>query len=110
MTTATRKTKASKPIPQIEVPPQVGIRELRQSASQILAKVKEGTVYEITDRGVPVARIIPVTASLYEEYLAAGLITAAQNPDWRFTLPTAKLKGKKTSTEILMEMRAEERY
>jgi len=94
----------------MEAMPQVGIRELRQSASEILAKVKEGTVYEITDRGVPVARIIPVTASLYEEYLAAGLITPAKNPDWRPTKFPAKVKGSKTSTEVLMEMRAEERY
>ncbi|TRZ86194.1 MAG: type II toxin-antitoxin system prevent-host-death family antitoxin [Streptomycetaceae bacterium] len=110
MTTGTKKEKIAKPTSEVDLNPQVGIRELRQSASQILAKVKAGTVYEITDRGVPVARIIPLNASVYEEYLVAGLITPAQNPDWHFTLPTAKLKGKRTSTEILMEMRAEERY
>ncbi len=88
----------------------VGVRELRQAASKILDRVKEGVVIEITEHGVPVARLVPITKSLYEEYIAAGLIIPAENPDWRFEMPTIKLKGKKTSTEVLMEMRAEERY
>jgi len=88
----------------------VGVRELRQSASKILDQVKDGVVFEITEHGVPVARLVPITKSLYEEYIAAGLIIPAENPITRFEVPTYKLKGKKTSTEVLMEMRAEERY
>ena len=88
----------------------VGVRELRQSASKILDQVKDGVVFEITEHGVPVARLVPITKSLYEEYIAAGLIIPAENPNFRFTAPTFKLKGKKTSTEILMEMRAGARY
>ncbi len=88
----------------------VGVRELRQSASQILDQVKEGISVEITEHGVPVARLIPITKSLYEEYIAAGLIIPAENPITQFKMPTFKLKGKKTSTEILMEIRAEARY
>ena len=45
-----------------------------------------------------------------EEYIAAGLIIQAQNPIQEFKMPTFKLKGKKTSTELLMEIRAEARY
>ena len=87
-----------------------GVRELRQSASKILDQVKDGVTIEITEHGVPVARLVPITKSLYEEYIAAGLIIPAENPNWRFTAPTYKLKGKKTSTELLMEIRAEARY
>jgi len=87
-----------------------GVRELRQSASKILDQVKDGVVFEITEHGIPVARLVPITKSLYEEYIAAGLIIPAENPNWRFTAPTYKLKGKKTSTELLMEIRAEARY
>ena len=45
----------------INVHPQnrVGIRELRQEASKILARVEEGEEFMVTDRGVPVARLIP---------------------------------------------------
>jgi prevent-host-death family protein len=86
------------------------VRELRQSASKILDQVKDGVVFEITEHGIPVARLVPITKSLYEEYIEAGLIIPAKNPIWRFTAPTYKLKGKKTSTELLMEIRAEARY
>jgi len=114
MTTATRKTKKTKPSEESAettiTAQTVGVRELRQSASKILDQVKDGVVFEITEHGVPVARLVPITKSLYEEYIAAGLIIPAENPNWRFTVPTFKLKGKKTSTELLMEIRAEARY
>ena len=87
-----------------------GVRELRQSASQILDQVKNGLVVEITEHGVPVARLVPIKNSLYEEYIESGLIISAVNSDWRPTKNPIKIKGNKTSTEVLMELRAEERY
>ena len=87
-----------------------GVRELRQSASQILDQVKNGTVVEITEHGVPVARLVPIKNSLFEEYIESGLITPAVNSDWRPTKNPIKIKGNKTSTEVLLELRAEERY
>lgn len=87
-----------------------GVRELRQSASQILDQVKDGIVVEITEHGVPVARLVPIKNSLYEEYIESGLIIPAVNSDWRPTKNPIKIKGNKTSTEVLLELRAEERY
>ena len=87
-----------------------GVRELRQSASKILDQVKDGMTIEITEHGVPVARLVPIRKSLYEEYIEAGLITPAENPNWRPTKNPIKIKSNKTSTEVLMELRAEERY
>jgi antitoxin (DNA-binding transcriptional repressor) of toxin-antitoxin stability system len=75
-----------------------------------LDAVKAGAIIEITEHGVPVARLAPITRSLYDEYIASGLIKPAVNPDWRPTKNPVKITGSKTSTEILMEMRAEERY
>lgn len=46
----------------------------------------------------------------YDEMVAQGLIIPARNPQRIFKMPIFKLKGNKTSTELLMEMRAEERY
>ena len=88
----------------------VGVRELRQSASQVLDLVKTGSIVEITEHGVLVARLVPIAKSLYEEYVEAGLIIPAINPDWRPTKNPIKIKGNKTSTDVLMELRAEERY
>jgi prevent-host-death family protein len=45
----------------------IGVRELNQNTSQVLARVSGGETIEITDRGRPVARLVPVgdeTASL----------------------------------------------
>jgi prevent-host-death family protein len=38
----------------------IGVRELNQQTSRILERVRAGEVVEITDRGRPVARLIPV--------------------------------------------------
>lgn len=38
----------------------IGIRELRQHASKWLRRVRGGEAFEITDRGRPVARLVPV--------------------------------------------------
>ena len=85
--------------------PSVGVRELRQSASQILDQVKEGVSIEITEHGVPVARIVPITRSLYEEYVENGRIIPARNPDRIFTMPKGKISKGKQLSEILIEER-----
>jgi prevent-host-death family protein len=42
---------------------QVGIRELNQHASRVIDRVRNGEVIEVTDRGKPVARVVPITDS-----------------------------------------------
>lgn len=91
-------------------PTSIGVRELRQNASKVLDLVKDGAIIEITEHGVPVARLAPIKRSLYEEYLESGLIKPALNPNWRPHTGRVKVTGSKTSTEVLMEMRDEERY
>lgn len=39
--------------------PAVGIRELRQSLSKYVARVKEGEAFSVTERGEEVARLVP---------------------------------------------------
>ena len=88
---------------------QVGVRELRQDASGILRQVKAGECIEITEHGRPIARIVPIGPSLYEEAIISGLITA---PTISSTEPMPKLIKSASglnSTKVLLEMRAEER-
>jgi prevent-host-death family protein len=59
--------------------PSVGVRELRQDASAILRRVKEGEIIEITEHGKPIAQIGPVT-SQYEMAIARGFIIPAKKP------------------------------
>ncbi len=88
----------------------VGVRELRQSASQLLDQVKEGFVIEITEHGVPVAQLVPINKSLYEEYLESRRIIPARNPDRVFTMPKGKISKSKQLSEILIEERREVRF
>lgn len=50
----------------------IGVRELRQHASRYLARVEKGESYEITDRGRPVAMLVPVKTSVLDRLIATG--------------------------------------
>ena len=41
----------------------VGVRELKQHLSEYLRRVADGETLQVTDRGVPVALLSPVTAA-----------------------------------------------
>ncbi|MBI4822179.1 MAG: type II toxin-antitoxin system prevent-host-death family antitoxin [Deltaproteobacteria bacterium] len=47
----------------------VGVRELRQSASELLRRVEAGETIEVTDRGRPVALLTPVSTAIGLELL-----------------------------------------
>jgi prevent-host-death family protein len=80
---------------------EIGIRELKSRASEVVRAVKEQRArYVVTQRGKPVAAIIPMDAMLPEK----------QDDGWeqllsiRARLAEDKSK-KKSSLEILSEMR-----
>ena len=57
---------------------EVGIRELRAGLSRWLERVRAGEELVVTDRGIPVARVLPVGRPRpYDSMVAAGLITPA---------------------------------
>ncbi len=58
----------------------IGIRELRQHASRYLARVKAGETLHITDRGRPVARLVPPAADSWEQMIANGEIIPPELP------------------------------
>jgi prevent-host-death family protein len=86
----------------------VGVRELRLNPGQVLRRVKQGQVVEVTERGRPVARLVPVTyPSVLERMIAEGLATPA-------TKTTAELLAvevppsepwEPSSEEVLAEIR-----
>ena len=84
----------------------VGIRELRQQASAVIARVVEGESVVISDRGRPVARLVPLSPTRYETLRDQGRLRV---PKSRIAaLPQAKKVGHLTSA--LGDLRAEERY
>ena len=50
----------------------VGVRELRQYASRVLDRVKNGETIEVTEHGRPVARIVPLGQRPWDDLIAAG--------------------------------------
>jgi len=55
----------------------IGVRELRQNASRYLARVATGETIEVTDRGRPVALLVPASGDRWEELMASGEVVAA---------------------------------
>jgi prevent-host-death family protein len=55
----------------------IGVRELRQHASRYLEEVAAGESIEITDRGRPVARLVPITGDPWEDLINAGEVVKA---------------------------------
>jgi prevent-host-death family protein len=55
----------------------IGVRELRQHASRYLARVATGETIEVTDRGRPVALLVPAHVDRWDELIASGQVLAA---------------------------------
>lgn len=55
------------------------MRELRQHASRYLDRVRHGESLEVTDRGRPVARLVPVGADAWADMVARGKVTLAED-------------------------------
>lgn len=58
----------------------IGVRELRQHASRYLEEVAAGESIEITDRGHPVARLVPITSDPWRDLINAGEVVEAARP------------------------------
>lgn len=57
----------------------IGVRELRQHASRYLDRVRQGETLVVTDRGRPVARLVPVTTDIWSDMVAGGKVTLADD-------------------------------
>ena len=87
----------------------VGIRELRQNASAVLRRVAAGEIVDVTDRGRPVARLVPLTRNRgFEQLRAEGRVTPATG-DLLSLEPMPPVPGARPLSEVLAEMRADER-
>jgi len=101
----------------------VGIRALKQNASAVVARAAAGESIEITDRGRPVARLVPLpppSDDPLQQLVDAGIVVPPKKPWMNFHdryveieeklrsqgLPTGNLSGM-TMKEILDEQRAD---
>lgn len=88
----------------------VGIRELRQRASQFLRLVERGETIEITDRGRSVALLVPVPhGSVVDRLGAAGRLSVADGDLLDLGSPLPPRRGAALPSAVLAEARAHER-
>ncbi|WP_444948635.1 type II toxin-antitoxin system prevent-host-death family antitoxin [Micromonospora ureilytica] len=89
----------------------IGVRELNQNTSQVLARVSGGETVEITDRGHPIARLVPVSddRSVLAKLVVAGRAVA---PTGSGPVPLPPKLGAENVdvAAALAEMRDEERW
>ncbi|ORJ58829.1 type II toxin-antitoxin system Phd/YefM family antitoxin [Mycobacterium simiae] len=85
----------------------IGVRELRQYASKYLEEVAAGESIEITDRGHPVARLVPIASDPWEDLINAGeVVKAADRLNTDGLEPTAYPHS---ASENLERLRSDER-
>lgn len=90
----------------------IGVRELNQRTSQVLDRVREGEVMEITDRGVLVAELRPVgrDRSALARLIADGVVVAPTvDPAVIDSMPAGPADDVNVA-DLLAADRAEERW
>lgn len=86
----------------------VGVRELRQRASELIRRVEAGEVIEVTDRGRPVAVLAPLPDNgPLARLRAAGDVTASYLDELPETLPL--MPNQEPPSVLLHRLRRDER-
>jgi prevent-host-death family protein len=88
----------------------VGIRELKQNASAVIADVVAGEVVTVTSRGRPVAQISPLAKDTVRGLIDSGQARAAKHPLSDLTPTPALPAGTRQLSDVLRELRDDERY
>ena len=88
----------------------VGIRELRQRASELLRRVEAGETIEVTDRGRPVALLSPMPETGPLERLRAGGEVSSATADLNdLAPPLSPGPGQELPSVVLARLRQDER-
>ena len=89
----------------------IGIRELKAKLSECVREVKTGGTIVVTERGRPVARIIPDTTAATESLrerlkvlVRTGAVLWSGRP-FRPAKPVARLRGKRSLSDLVIENR-----
>jgi prevent-host-death family protein len=87
----------------------VGLLELHVHTSALVRRAAAGETIEVTDNGRPVARLVAVgPAAGLQQLIAQGRATAPEI-DLLDVEPQALQPGERSPSEVLAEMRADER-
>jgi prevent-host-death family protein len=87
----------------------VGIRELRQRASELLRRVEAGESIEITDRGRPIAVLAPLPEDPVQRLRASGDLQGGEGDLADLPEPLALPSGAEAPSAALARLRRDER-
>jgi prevent-host-death family protein len=87
----------------------VGIRELRQRASELVRRVENGESIEITDRGRPVAVLSPLPDDPVQRLRAAGDLQPGDGEFDDLPEPLPLPVGSDAPSLVLASLRRDER-
>ena len=88
----------------------VGIRALKQNASRVVARAAAGEVVTITDRGRPVAQLVPVPGGQVAALIASGRARPAKSSLAALGAPSDGDAEQPVLSQVVATMRDEERY
>jgi len=87
----------------------IGVRQLQQNAATTVERVRLGEIIEVTVRGRPVARLVPVAGTLLDRLEAAGTLTRATGNLSDLGPPRVRMPRGESASERLARMRQDER-
>jgi antitoxin (DNA-binding transcriptional repressor) of toxin-antitoxin stability system len=87
------------------MPSRIGIRELRDTLTATIRKVRAGETFEVTHDGEPVALLTPIPPGRLDRLLAAGDVTLPTRP--YVPEPPSPVRGVMTATEALEQDRGD---
>lgn len=89
---------------------QIGVRQLQQNAASVVRRVKGGERIEVTDRGRPVALLVPLVAgSPLDSLEAAGRLVRAEGDLLEAATPIRLPRGMEAPSRRLAQLRDNER-
>jgi prevent-host-death family protein len=89
---------------------EVGVRDLRANLAHWLDEVRKGHEVVVTERGVPVARLLKAgEPTTFERLVAEGTITLPKEPRTPWPEPTVVPKGGSV-TDVLLQQHREDPY
>lgn len=88
----------------------VGVRALKQNASSVVADASAGEVVTITDRGRPVAQLVPLPDSRLDALVAARQARPPKRSLRDLGEPPRRRRGQRRLSDVLAEMRDDERF
>jgi prevent-host-death family protein len=88
---------------------QIPIRTLNQHTGDVLARVEKGEILEVTNRGRPIARIVPIASDTMADLVASGVVVppTISGP---MPMPMVPAEPGSEAGELISALRDEERW